>query len=143
MIEGMSVQSEPAAAEPKKRKSKGSSPTARSLAECRKRGWTAQVVERFNSFSKKRIDLFGCIDIVVITPSGILGVQACAGSSHADRRAKVLNEERVAEWVAAGGRFEIWSWSKKASGRWELRSEDMRDAVLAIASHRAQKGSDA
>lgn len=73
---------------PKRKRSKGQSPTARTLAVCRKRGWEAQAVERFNSYTKQRIDLFGVIDIVAITPAGILGIQACVGGDHAKRMKK-------------------------------------------------------
>jgi hypothetical protein len=122
---------------PKKKRKKGTSPTKLSLAELRKRGLTAQVVEYWNSFAKpfgRRVDLFGCIDIVAITPAGILGIQACVGSTHANRRTKILNEARLREWVDAGGRFEIWSWTKRANGRWELRAEDMAPALRALSA---------
>lgn len=106
------------------------SPTARSLAECKRRGYPAQVVERFCIYSKRRIDLFGVIDIVAITPDGILGIQACAGSSHATRRTKALAEPRMHAWVEAGGLFAVWSWAKRgdrgARKLWTLRSEDVK-----------------
>src|SRR5574338_170083 len=91
------------------------SPTHRTLVECRKRGWDAQVVERWNQWAKVRQDLFGVIDVVCITPSGILGIQACAGSSHAARRAKVLAEPRAERWVRAGGDLAVWSWAKQGA----------------------------
>jgi hypothetical protein len=102
-------------------------PTSRTLKECRKRGWTAGVVERFNSYTRKSNDLFGCIDIVAITPDGILGIQTCAGASHAARRTKSLAEPRLATWIGAGARFAVWSWAKQG-GRgkrklWTLREE--------------------
>jgi hypothetical protein len=104
------------------------SPTARSLAECKKRQWPAQVVERFNTWSKKRIDLFGVIDIVAITPSGILGIQATSGSNHSARVAKALEEPRLRAWLAAGGKFAVWSWAKKGEREkrklWTLREEE-------------------
>lgn len=104
-----------------------SSPTQRSLAECRKRGWIAQVVERFNVYSKKKIDLFGVIDIVVITPTGILGIQATGGGNHSHRVVKALAEPRLQSWLAAGGLFEVWSWDKRGErGKrklWTLRTE--------------------
>lgn len=100
-------------------------PTQRTLAECRRRGWTAQVVEHWNPFARIRQDLFGCIDIVAITPSGITGIQACAGSSHAARVAKSIAEPRLRAWLEAGARFEVWSWTKRgARGKrktWTLR----------------------
>lgn len=115
-------------AKPKKRG--GTSPSARTLAECRKRGYIAQAVERFNSYTKKRIDLFGVIDIVAITPTGILGIQACAGGDHSTRRKKILAEPRIAAWLGAGARLEVWSWSKR--GRvderklWQVRIDEIR-----------------
>lgn len=120
---------------PRKRRS-STSPTKRTLAECRLRGWAAQVVERWNMFGAGgrgvRVDLFGVIDLVAIVPSGetpgaILGVQACAGASHSDRRNKILAEPRARAWVEAGGRLELWSWSKRGdrgkAKRWTLRVE--------------------
>jgi hypothetical protein len=110
------------------------SPTQRTLAECRKRGYIAQVVERFNPHAHVRVDLFGVIDIVAITPAGILGIQACAGSSHAARRDKILAEPRVKAWLEAGGRMEIWSWAKQgatgARKRWTLRAESIEVADM-------------
>jgi hypothetical protein len=108
-----------------------SSPTQRTLAECKRRGWTAQVVERRVPFHHTTIDLFGCIDIVALLPGGIAGIQTCAGASHAARRTKSLAEPRLALWLARGGKFSIWSWSKRgARGKrkvWTLREEWLGD----------------
>lgn len=105
------------------------SPTQRTLAECRRRGWTAAVVEKWNPHARIRQDLFGCIDVLVADPKAryILGIQACAGSSHSKRRGKILAEPRMRNWLLAGGELSIWSWSK-TGGRnkrktWTLREE--------------------
>jgi hypothetical protein len=108
-----------------------SSPTARSLKEARKLGLTAQVVERWNPHSKTRHDLFDCIDIVAVHPDcGIIGIQACAGASHAARAEKIRQSVRMQAWLASGGRAEVWSWSKRgARGKakhWTLRREEIR-----------------
>lgn len=138
---------------PKAKRRKGTSPTARTLAELRKRGWTAQVVERpWNKFSKVTLDLFGVIDLIAIVPpdgdilsgqqlqsGAILGIQATGhitgGGNHAARRTKILAEPRAAEWVAAGGRLELWSWSKRgAAGKrklWTLRVETYAEMCVA------------
>lgn len=123
--------------QPAKRKS-STSPTQRTLAECRKRGIVAQVVERWNPHARVRVDLFGVIDLVAIVPrvvtihgqaiaGQIVGIQACAGASHAERRTKILAEPRARQWVEAGGRLELWSWSKRGdrgkAKRWTLRVE--------------------
>jgi hypothetical protein len=115
------------------------SPTSRTLERARKLGYTIQVVERWNPHAKVRIDLFGCIDLVAVTSDAIVGIQACAGSSHAARRTKALLEPRLAAWVRAGGRFEIWSWTQNAAGKWDVRIENLDATVLAHAAHAESK----
>lgn len=105
------------------------SPTQRALAFCRQQGWTAQVVERWNPYSRTRLDLLGCIDIIVLDGlgGGPLGVQVTAGSAHAARRTKALAEPRLTTWLSSPARFEIWSYSKRGdAGKrklWTLRRE--------------------
>lgn len=104
------------------------SPTSRTLAKLRELGFTAQVVERWNPHARIRQDLFGCIDVIAIRPGvGIVGIQACAGASHAARVAKMKAEPRLAEWVESGGKAECWSWAKQGprgkQKTWTLRRE--------------------
>lgn len=56
---------------PRKKRSKGTSPTARTLAECRRLGWVAGVVERHSPFPKphgKKHDFLGVIDLIAVVP---------------------------------------------------------------------------
>ncbi len=106
------------------------SPTARSLKDLREMGFTAQVVERWCAFSRRRVDLFNIVDIVAMREGvGVLFVQCCAGASHAARVAKVKAEPRLPAILASGARVEIWSYAKKgARGKrkmWELRREEV------------------
>ena len=120
-------------AAPAKKRKKSTSPTQRTLAECRKRGLVAQVVEKWNPHARIRQDLFGVIDLLAIMPpsnlgpGSILGIQACVGGDHAKRREKILAEPRAAAWMRSGGRLELWSWSKRgnrgARKLWTLRVE--------------------
>lgn len=113
-----------------------SSPTQRSLEFCRKQGWIAGVVEKWNPHARIRQDLFGCIDIIVIDDleQGPLAVQATSGTGHAARRKKSVAEPRLKLWLEAPARFEIWSWSKKGPrGKrkvWTLRREPITLAHL-------------
>lgn len=118
----------------KKRRRAGISPTQRTMAELRKRGWTAQVVEHRVPRVNILRDLFGVIDVVALAPGVfnleapyILGIQATSGVNHAARRDKILTEPRARQWVEAGGRLELWSWSKRGDrGKrklWALRVE--------------------
>lgn len=125
---------------PKKKRKKTITPTARTLAECRKRGWTAGVVERrVPHMPRITQDLFGCIDIIAITPEGILAIQATSGQTggnHSARVAKILAEPRAKKWVDAGARLEVWSWAQRgahgARKLWTLRVEDVAPALRRI-----------
>ena len=116
------------------------SPTQRALAECRKRGYEAQVVERWNWHAKKRVDLFGCIDLVAVTPrhpdpniadmtGAIIGIQVTSGTNHAARIAKIKAEPRMAAWAKAGGLVWVWSFAKRGKrGKrktWALRETEV------------------
>src|ERR1700676_5404113 len=56
------------------------SSTVRTLAVLKKEGYTAQVVEYYNQFARRRIDLFGIIDIVALRPDETLGIQTTSGA---------------------------------------------------------------
>jgi len=120
-----------------KRKSR-STYSARTITECRRRGWIAGNVERRIPFPKPQgttIDLFGVIDIIAIDLSAPLGrrtigIQATSGGtggSHSPHRAKILAEPRARQWIEAGNRLELWSWAKQGARgkakRWTLRVE--------------------
>ena len=105
------------------------SPTARTLRECRRRGWIAQVVEQTVPKTFIKRDFLGVIDVIAITPDGILGIQCTSGTNHAARVSKALEEPRLIAWLKAGGKFAVWSWSKTgARGQrklWTLREEEL------------------
>jgi hypothetical protein len=116
--------------QPKRRRKRSTTPTQRTMAECRRRGWTAQIVEHRVPRVNVLRDLFGVIDVVALTndePPQLVGIQACSGVDHARRRDKVIAEPRAALWTRAGARLEIWSWSKRGDrGKrklWALRVE--------------------
>lgn len=89
------------------------SPTARSLKYLRDLGYEAQVVERYNSFSRKRVDLFAFIDIVAIRDGEILGVQTTSAAHTSDRLKKITAEPKSDLWLRAGGRIEVHGWAKR------------------------------
>jgi hypothetical protein len=106
------------------------SPTKRTLDRLTELGFCSQVVERWNPYAKRRIDLFNFTDIVAIhADAGVYFIQACAGASHAARRTKILTEPKATIAAKAGIRIEVWSWAKQgARGErkvWTLRREDL------------------
>jgi hypothetical protein len=107
------------------------SPTSRTLAKLKELGFTADKVERRNPVMRHVThDYCGFADIVACREGvGILFIQACAGSSHSARRAKIMAEPRAVRVARAGGKIEVWSWAKQgARGErkaWTLRREDL------------------
>ncbi len=107
-------------------------PTARTLAECRKRGWRAQVVEQTIPHTFIKRDLFGCIDIIALDGEpGVLGIQATSGANGASRVTKIREQcwDVASEWLKAGNRLAVWSWAKRgkvgARKVWTVRVEQV------------------
>lgn len=101
-----------------------SSPTARSLAIMRERGYPlVQVVERWNLHAKVRVDLFGIIDLVAVGPD-IVGVQATSASNVSTRVKKITDSEALPVLRKAGIRVLVHGW-RKSRGRWVLREVDL------------------
>jgi len=99
----------------------------RALAELRKRGYVAAVVER-RTWTNTTVDLFGAFDIVgTHLGHGILGVQVTVGAAHAEHLRKMLGEPRLAAWLRAGGRAALWSYAKQGAEDerklWTLREQ--------------------
>lgn len=96
------------------------SPTQRSLKMLRDDGWTCQIVEHWNPFSKRRVDLFGVIDILCIKDGETLGVQTTTMDNRSKRIQKIAESEEAALWMRAGNLLHVHGWRKlKKSGRWE------------------------
>jgi hypothetical protein len=92
------------------------SPTQRTLRECRRRGWTACVVERWIAQARQRVDAFGFGDVLAVDPAGEGGailLQATSGSNVAARVSKILDLDTTHAWLAAGNRVAVWGWAKR------------------------------
>lgn len=100
-------------------------PTARSLKYLRDAGYTAEVVEKFNSFTKRKNDLFGFLDILAIREGEVLGVQTTSAAHVANRIKKIQEHENVSAVRKAGIGIHVHGWRKAANGRWQIRVEDV------------------
>lgn len=94
-------------------------PTQRTLDWLRDQGYMVDKVEHWigNPFipaSRKRKDLFGCIDVVAIHAehSGVLGVQATSRSGVLARVKKSCTEccKALYLWLKTGNRFLVVGW---------------------------------
>lgn len=82
----------------------GTTPTKRTLDWLRAHGFDAGVVERFNTYTKRRNDLFGWIDIVAFKGSLTVGVQATSADNLAARVTKAAEIPECAAWAKEGNR---------------------------------------
>ena len=74
-----------------------------------------------------RKDLFSILDLIVIYPNKITGLQVC-GSDFASHDKKILECAYSYYWIKAGGGIELWGWrqiinkdSPTKQKKWEPR----------------------
>lgn len=103
-----------------------SSPTQRTLAEMRKRGYElVDVVERWLPWVKQRKDLFGIGDVMAVGTPGVAIVQTTSGSNLAARVKKLTDSAALPHLRAAGIKILAHGWRKNSKGRYELREVDL------------------
>ena len=103
------------------------SATQRTLALLRADRKIVQIVEHWNQFAHRRIDLFGFIDIVALDAAAGLcwGVQCTTATNKSARLHKILGEcyTTAVAWLECGNRIELVTWSKRgAAGKRKLWS---------------------
>jgi carbonic anhydrase len=99
-------------------------PTQRSLAALRELGYLVEVVEKWNSFTRTRKDLWGWADLLAIRRDEVLAVQVTS-EGVANRVAKVTASETIAQVREAGVRVEVHGWRKNVKGRYVQRIVDL------------------
>ena len=100
------------------------SPTQRTLKELRDRGYPlVQVVEKWIAQARKRVDLFGIIDVVAVGDD-IVGVQCTSYSNVSARVHKITDSPALPVLRKAGIRVLVHGW-RKVKGRWVLREVDL------------------
>jgi hypothetical protein len=100
------------------------SPTQRSLEYLRELGYHCEIVEKWNSFTKQRKDLWGWCDILAIRKDEVLAVQVTA-SAVANRIKKIQESTTVALVRDAGIKIHVHGWRKNSKGRYVIRVEDI------------------
>ena len=88
------------------------SPTQRTLACCKARGWTTRVVEHWNQYAGIRQDLWG-LDILCLTDEELVGIQCTSAANVSARRNKLDGLPTTDKLLAAGVRVLVVGWSKR------------------------------
>lgn len=108
----------------KVKKTKRLNPTPRSKAEMVSRGYQVATVEYFNAFTRRRHDLFNCIDLLCIGNGETVAVQVTSRDNIASRRHKIEENEAYPEMLRSGWRILIHGWDK--DGReWRLKEVEL------------------
>jgi len=105
-----------------------SSPTQRSLALLRKAGYTVAITEHWNPHARRRVDLYGFVDILAIGER-MLAVQTTSGDNVSHRIAKIVGLPAAREWLEAGHRIIVHGWAKRGAAgkikRWTCREVEV------------------
>jgi hypothetical protein len=90
-----------------------SSPYEKAKKALAEMGYTVGKVEYWNSFVKRRMDLFGCIDAICMRHGDPL--MALQVTSITNVNARMNKSHAVAlQWVSTGNRFEVWGYTPKS-----------------------------
>ena len=98
--------------------------TARSMALLRERGYTVATVEHYNAFTKRKHDLFGCIDLLAIGNGETVAVQVTSKSNLAARKHKVEEAEAYPEMLRSKWRVILHGWFKEGN-RWQVKEVEL------------------
>jgi hypothetical protein len=99
-------------------------PTQRSLAALRELGYLVEVVEKWNSFTRTRKDLWGWADLLALRRGEVLAVQVTS-TGVSSRIKKIMDSETIGRVREAGIRIEVHGWRKNSKGRYIQRIVDL------------------
>lgn len=98
--------------------------TPRSKALLTERGYLVATVEHYNAFTKRKHDLFGCIDLLAIGNNETVAVQVTSKAHLSDRRHKIEDAEAYPEMIRSGWRVVIHGWYKEGN-RWQVKEVEL------------------
>ena len=99
-------------------------PTQRSLKALRDLGYLVEIVEKWNSFTRTRKDLWGWADLLAIKRGEVLAVQVTS-TGVSSRIKKVTVSVTIGRVLEAGVRVEVHGWAKNSKGRYMQRIVDL------------------
>lgn len=98
--------------------------TARSTAHLRDLGYLVATVEHYNAFTKRKHDLFGCIDLLAIGNNETVAVQVTSKGHLSERKHKIEEAEAYPEMLRSGWRIVLHGWFKE-NNRWKLKEVEL------------------
>jgi len=98
-----------------------SSLNQRTVALFTERGYSCTVVESYNSFTRRKKDLFGIFDVLAVGNEETVGIQITSKSNMAARMRKIQESEYLPEIIRSGWRVVVIGWFKKPNGRYDYK----------------------
>jgi hypothetical protein len=98
-----------------------SSLNQRTVALFTERGYSCTVVESYNSFTRRKKDLFGIFDVLAVGNEETVGIQITSKSNMAARMRKIQESEYLPEIIRSGWRIVVIGWFKKPNGRYDYK----------------------
>jgi hypothetical protein len=95
--------------------------TLRTTKHLRELGYLVATVEHYNSFTRRKHDLFGCIDLLAIGNGETLGIQVTSRSNMSARIKKIQDAEALPEMLRSKWRIIVHGWDKGTNGRYRLK----------------------
>ena len=95
--------------------------TLRTTKHLREQGYLVATVEHYNSFTRRKHDLFGCIDLLAIGNGETLAIQVTSRSNMSARIKKIQDNLALPEMLRSKWRIIVHGWDKGTNGRYRLR----------------------
>lgn len=111
------------------------SPTQRTLELLRNQCYIPWIVEKYNAFSGRRTDLFHIIDILIVIPTGVIGVQSTGTDFSGHKKKLMIDEEFFTKhWLKGkGNELILIGWRKVAMKRgWKRKVYKPRLAKITL-----------
>jgi len=95
--------------------------TLRTIKHLREQGYLVATVEHYNSFTRRKHDLFGCIDLLAIGNGETLAIQVTSRSNMSARIKKIQDNLALPEMLRSKWRILVHGWDKGTNGRYRLK----------------------
>ncbi len=99
--------------------------TTHTMKLFRKFGYTVWKTEYWCSFSKRRKDLLGFIDVIAFDDVEIIGIQDTSVGNMKARRKKILASPLAWDWLQESSRSIIIVGWEKLKNRWTYKEEEV------------------
>lgn len=95
--------------------------TLRTTKHLKEQGYLVATVEHYNSFTRRKHDLFGCIDLLAIGNGETLAIQVTSRSNMSARIKKIQDNLALPEMLRSKWRILVYGWDKGTNGRYRLK----------------------